>query len=52
MNLLGFTAADTSDVLLPSVYAAAAAGSGEAAESLEIRYQIRQGTARGAWMYD
>ncbi len=50
VNLLNFTLTPQTDVLLPSLYAAAAAGAGEGTKMLELRYTIRQGTARCAWV--
>lgn len=50
VNLLSFSLTPQTDVLLPSLYAAAAAGTGEGTDRLELRYAVRQGTASCAWV--
>lgn len=51
VNLTTFSRSGTSDILLPSIYAAAAAGYGTPATVLETRYSIRGGIAKAAWYY-
>lgn len=51
VNLTTFSRSETSDILLPSIYAAAAAGYGTPATVLQPRYSIRSGAAKAAWYY-
>lgn len=51
VNLTTFSCSEISDILLPSIYAAAAAGYGTPAVVFEARYSIRSGVAKAAWYY-